>query len=108
MKILFERVIKGVSMVKNLDKTRKRKLKIGHQISLCSPVIVFNWDTVIIGGGPAGLTVGLNLCRAKHRTLLLDKDAAGDIRSGSPRQVVAAVGDGVIATISARRLLQKG
>jgi thioredoxin reductase (NADPH) len=34
--------------------------------------------------------------------------AAGDIRSGSPRQVVAAVGDGAIAAISAERLLQRG
>jgi thioredoxin reductase (NADPH) len=33
--------------------------------------------------------------------------AAGDIRSGSPRQVVAAVGDGAIAGISAERLLQE-
>ena len=32
--------------------------------------------------------------------------AAGDIRSGSPRQVAAAVGDGAIAAISAERLLQ--
>ncbi len=32
--------------------------------------------------------------------------AAGDIRSGSPRQVVTAVGDGAIAAITAQRLLQ--
>jgi thioredoxin reductase (NADPH) len=32
--------------------------------------------------------------------------AAGDIRSGSPRQVVTAAGDGAIAAISAERLLQ--
>jgi len=32
--------------------------------------------------------------------------SAGDIRSGSPRQVAAAVGDGAIAAISAERLLQ--
>jgi thioredoxin reductase (NADPH) len=32
--------------------------------------------------------------------------AAGDVRSGSPRQVAAAVGDGAIAAISAERLLQ--
>ncbi|MBA7658785.1 NADH dehydrogenase [subsurface metagenome] len=33
--------------------------------------------------------------------------AAGDIRSGSPRQVVTAVGDGAIAAITAQRLLQE-
>ena len=38
---------------------------------------MFDWDAVIIGGGPAGLTAGLYLCRVKRRTLLLDKDTAG-------------------------------
>ncbi len=38
---------------------------------------MFDWDAVIIGGGPAGLTAALYLCRAKRRTLLLEKDTAG-------------------------------
>jgi thioredoxin reductase (NADPH) len=38
---------------------------------------MFDWDAVIIGGGPAGLTAGLYLCRAAYRTLMLDKDTAG-------------------------------
>ncbi len=38
---------------------------------------MFDWDTVIIGGGPAGLTAGLYLGRAGWRTLLLDKDSFG-------------------------------
>jgi thioredoxin reductase (NADPH) len=33
--------------------------------------------------------------------------AAGDIRSNSPRQVAAAVVDGVIAAVTAERLLQE-
>ncbi len=33
--------------------------------------------------------------------------AAGDIRSGSPRQVVTAVGDGAIAAVTAQRLMQE-
>ena len=36
-----------------------------------------DWDAVIIGGGPAGLTAGLYLCRGNWRTLLLEKETVG-------------------------------
>ncbi len=36
-----------------------------------------DWDAVIIGGGPAGLTAGLYLCRGNWRTLLLEKASVG-------------------------------
>jgi thioredoxin reductase (NADPH) len=36
-----------------------------------------DWDAVIIGGGPAGLTAGLYLSRAKWRTLLVEKAGYG-------------------------------
>jgi thioredoxin reductase (NADPH) len=36
-----------------------------------------DWDAVIIGGGPAGLTAGLYLCRGNWRTLLLEKETYG-------------------------------
>jgi len=38
---------------------------------------MFDWDAVIIGGGPAGITAGLYLSRAKWRTLLLTKGSFG-------------------------------
>jgi thioredoxin reductase (NADPH) len=38
---------------------------------------VFDYDAVIIGGGPAGLTAGLYLTRGNWRTLLIDKESPG-------------------------------
>jgi thioredoxin reductase (NADPH) len=36
-----------------------------------------DWDAIIIGGGPAGLTAGLYLSRGNWRTLLLEKETVG-------------------------------
>jgi thioredoxin reductase (NADPH) len=36
-----------------------------------------DFDTIIIGGGPAGLTAGIYLSRARYRTLLIDRDGFG-------------------------------
>ncbi|MBN1190191.1 MAG: FAD-dependent oxidoreductase [Dehalococcoidales bacterium] len=36
-----------------------------------------DWDAVIIGGGPAGLTAGLYLCRARWNTLLIERSSYG-------------------------------
>jgi thioredoxin reductase (NADPH) len=38
---------------------------------------LLDFDAIIIGGGPAGLTAGLYLSRGKYRTLLIDKDGFG-------------------------------
>jgi thioredoxin reductase (NADPH) len=36
-----------------------------------------DWDAVIVGGGPAGLTAGIYLGRGKWRTLLIEKETVG-------------------------------
>jgi thioredoxin reductase (NADPH) len=36
-----------------------------------------DWDAIIIGGGPAGLTAGLYLSRGNWRTLLIEKASVG-------------------------------
>jgi thioredoxin reductase (NADPH) len=36
-----------------------------------------DYDAIIIGGGPAGLTAGIYLARAQYRVLLLEKDQFG-------------------------------
>jgi thioredoxin reductase (NADPH) len=38
---------------------------------------MLDYDAIIIGGGPAGLTAGLYLCRGRRRTLLIDNDGFG-------------------------------
>ncbi len=35
------------------------------------------WDALIVGGGPAGLTAGLYLSRGGWKTLLLEKENVG-------------------------------
>jgi thioredoxin reductase (NADPH) len=36
-----------------------------------------DYDAIIVGGGPAGLTAGIYLARARYRVLLLEKDQFG-------------------------------
>jgi thioredoxin reductase (NADPH) len=38
---------------------------------------MFDYDAIIIGGGPAGLTAGMYLARARYRVLLLENESFG-------------------------------
>jgi len=40
---------------------------------------MFDKDIIIVGGGPAGLTAGIHLCKAKYRVLLLEKEDIGGL-----------------------------
>jgi len=69
---------------------------------------MFDWDAVIIGGGPAGLTAGLYLCRAKRRTLLLDKDTAGGyIRNIESIENYPGFADGIAGAQLASRMVEQ-
>lgn len=48
-----------------------------------------NYDTIVIGGGPAGLSAALTLGRSRRRTLLLD--------AGEPRNAPAAASHGFLS-----------
>ena len=69
---------------------------------------MFDWDAVIIGGGPAGLTAGLYLSRANRRTLLLDKDTAGGyIRNIELIENYPGFADGVAGAQLAARMVSQ-
>jgi thioredoxin reductase (NADPH) len=69
---------------------------------------MFDWDCVIIGGGPAGLTAGLYLCRAKRRTLLLDKDTAGGyLRNIELIENYPGFADGVAGAALASKMVEQ-
>ena len=57
---------------------------------------MLDFDAIIIGGGPAGLTAGLYLSRGKYRTLLIDKDGfGGNIKNAEWIENYPGFSDGV-------------
>lgn len=106
---------KNIQVIENA-KITKEKIEsfehafvfIGHQPATgFLPEIVLAADgTVMTGAGSKELEGSLDLlgldglqCRSPHETLIPGLFAAGDVRFGAVRQVVAAAGDGAAAAI---------
>ncbi|MCL5935553.1 MAG: FAD-binding protein [Firmicutes bacterium] len=50
-------------------------------------MILFDYDLIIIGGGPAGLTAGIYGSRARLKTIILEKGTVGG-QAFSTREIV--------------------
>jgi thioredoxin reductase (NADPH) len=62
--------IKRSEIIQNLDKMLPRE-KVTKIKSIIKPVIS-DFDVIILGAGPGGLTAGLYLCQSKINTVLID------------------------------------
>jgi len=66
-----------------------------------------HYDAIVIGAGPAGLTAGIYLSRARLRTLIVNEGVAGDSTAKRFRQITTAVADGTIAALAASQYLNE-
>ena len=69
---------------------------------------MFDWDVVIVGGGPAGLTAGLYLSRARYRVLLIERDSfGGQIRNVERIENYPGFSEGVTGAQLASQMVEQ-
>ncbi|HZV50548.1 MAG TPA: NAD(P)/FAD-dependent oxidoreductase [Candidatus Dormibacteraeota bacterium] len=69
---------------------------------------MLDYDVVIVGGGPAGLTAALDLSRAGHRTLLLERELfGGNLKHIETVDDVPGVGTGIPGAQLASELAER-